>query len=708
MSGNLSNLVAPLVQHIDEERRRREGGFMSGLSGPIQQLLDAENRRREESQRPNYSYDEEYTPPSTSTTQSNIPTPRRQLRRDLYDIVPASTRINLNDPVSDEMKAQWRDYSNRGIIFNSRVKREAPNYIPVYYSYFRHESLPFYPGEEHIDHIYNQFKGELHSEPPREMKSLLDTVYSRDKKLLKHIAKNQHFYDNDSSNRNDLYFDRLAPMLGETPIYDSDHIDKLTYTLMDNAPTYLANKKLEKLGSRERLPYGAALHPDTFLDIMGISTRRFREAQAQAQQTPTPTPASTSQAREESGSAVITTTPASTSTARQQDNIVPGFNDITAFDPSRLTHSTSAPSLPTSNTSTPAGANSPGSLVTGGSFFGPQPTSGSIFGPGGSSGFSFAQASNPRNTTSSSTGPQPTSGFSFAQTRNPSNPTSPSTRGTNTTGRLEQNLQSRIYSLNAPGYLNFENPYPIHGDMLYPARTIDAKRNPTVAQGNLATHSNALLRRDLNSVVSDEARTNVQIQRNIHTAIDNQKKQIEEISQALQRTLGQRLQGLNPTELAKSISAPSSYHFIVQRDSGYTDPNSNDPRAVRGHQVILEHKKINKRGAIKTKGFDIVQAPNHGQALLAIEPKKHLLAQYIENENYKARDKQITAIKRNISNFINTYNRQSVGTPSDVHAANQANRAAVVRTANTLARRVSYDDSTDILGRMLRRPRGNY
>lgn len=690
-SGNFWNAMAPLVQHIVAERRHRE-----------------------EIQRPNYSYDEEYTPPTTNTTQSNIPTPRRQLRRDLYDIVPASTRININDPASDEMRAQWRDYSNRGIIFNSRMKRELwPYDSPVYYSYFRHESLPFYPGEEHIDHIYNQFKGELHSEPPREMKSLLDTVYSRDKKLLKHIAKNQLFYDNDSANREDLYFDRLAPMLGETDIYDSDHIDKLTYTLMDNAPTYLANKKLEKLGSRERLPYGAALHPDTFLDIMGISTRRFREAQAQAQQTPTPTPtptpASTSQAREEIGSAVITTTPASTSTARQQDNIVPGFNEITAFDPSRVTRSNSAPSLSTSNTSTStpppqststtAGANSPGSLVTGGS----------IFGPGGSSGFSFAQASNPSNTTSSSTGPQPTSGFSFAQTRNPSNTTSSSTSGTNTTGRLEQNLQSRIYSLNSPGYLNFENPYPIHGDMLYPARSFDTRRNPTVAQGNLATHYTALLRRDPNSLSSDEARTNVQIESNIHTALDNQKKQIEEISQALQRTLGpRRLQALNPTELAKSISSPRSYHFIVQRDSGFVDQNSNDPRAVRGHQVILEHRKINKRGVMKTKGFEIVQAPDHGQALLAIDPKKHLLAQYIENENYKARDKQITAIKRNISNFIRNYNRQSVGTPSDVHAANQANRAAVVRSANTLARRVSYDDYTDILGRMLRTPRGHY
>lgn len=688
MSGNFSNAMAPLVQHIAEERRRRE-----------------------EIQRPNYSYDEEYTPPSTSTTQSNIPTPRRQLRRDLYDIVPASTRINLNDPVSDEMKAQWRDYSNRGIIFNSRVKKEHSwKELPVYYSSFRHESLPYSPGEElQRNDVFNTFKGELHSEMPREIKSLFDTVYTKDKKILKDIAKNTAYYDNYYERRQDLFYDRLYPILGDSYEESWDKREHTVYSLLNNVHTYLANKKLEKLGSRERLPYGAALHPDTFQDIMGISTRRFREAQAQAQQTPTPTPtpASTSQAREESGSAVITTTPASTSTARQQDNIVPGFNEITAFDPSRVTRSTSAPSLSTSNTSppppqstsTPAGANSPGSRVTGGS----------IFGPGGSSGFSFAQASNPSNTTSSSTGPQPTSGFSFAQTRNPRNTTSASTSGTNTTGRLEQNLQSRIYSLNAPGYLNFENPYAIHGDMPYPARSLDARRNQTVAQGNLATLSTALLRRDPYSLAYDEARNNVQTESNIHTALDNQKKQIEEISQALQRTLGpRRLEGLNPTELAKSISAPRSYHYIVQRDSGFIDPNSNDPRVVRGHQVILEHRKINKRGAMKTKGFEIVQAPDHGQALLAIEPKKHLLAQYIENENYKARDKQITAIKRNMSNFIRTYNRQSVGTPSDVHAANQANRAAVIRTANTLARRVSYDGDTDILGRMLRTPRGHY
>lgn len=652
---------------------------------------------REEIQRPSYSYPADYSPPETFVPNSVIPTPRKELNSLGYNHSPAPKTISLDSPVDSEISQHWADYSNRGIIFNSNL------------NYSKNPEWP---------------QGNLHSKLPERDQHFLDTFYSKNKQKFKEFVSNPFPYLSKLGMRNQFYYDSILPLGPEFEDGARKLSTRQQYVgiLAEHGPTYLANKKLEKLGSRERLPYGAALHPDTFHDIMGLSTRRFRESQAQAQQTPTPTPASTSQAREESGSAVITTTPASPSTARQQDNIVPGFNEITAFDPSRVTRSNSAPSLSTSNTSTstpppqststPAGTNSPESLVTGGSFFGPggsRVTGGSIFGPGGSSGFSFAQASNPSNTTSSSTGPQPTSGFSFAQTRSPSNTTSSSTSGTNTTGRLEQNLQSRIYSLNAPGYLNFENPYAIHGDMPYPARSLDARRNPTVAQGNLATLSTALLRRDHNSLAYDEARNNVQTESNIHTALDNQKKQIEEISQALQRTLGpRRLEGLNPTELAKSISAPRSYHYIVQRDSGFIDPNSNDPRVVRGHQVILEHRKINKRGEMKTKGFEIVQAPDHGQALLAIEPKKHLLAQYIENENYKARDKQITAIKRNMSNFIRTYNRQSVGTPSDVHAANQANRAAVIRTANTLARRVSYDGDTDILGRMLRTPRGHY
>lgn len=619
---------------------------MSGLAGPIHQVLAAEGRRREEIQRPSYLYPEDYSPPETFVPNSAIPTPRKELNSLGYNHSPAPKTISLDSPVDSETSQHWADYSNRGIIFN-------PN---IHYS-----KNPEWP------------QGNLHSKLPEREQHFLDTFYSKNKQKFKEFASNPFPYLRNLGMRNKFYYDSILPLGPEFEDGARKLFTRQQYIgiLAENGPTYLANKKLEKLGSSERLPYGAALHPDTFHDIMGISAKKYKQAQAQAQQTPTP--ASTSQAREVSGSAVMTTTPASISTARQQDNVVPGFNEITSFDPSRVTRSNSAPS--TGNTSTTEGSNRPGSLATGGS----------ILGAPGSSGFSFGQTSNSRTTPSSSTS------------------------GTNTTRRLEQNLQSRIYSLNAPGYLNFENPYPIHGDMPYPARSLDAKRNPTVAQGNLATQLNALYRRDPNSVAYDDARTNVQIESNIHTALDNQKKQIEEISQALQRTLGPiRLQNLDPTELAKSINAPRSYHYIVQRDSGYVDPNSNDPRVVRGHQVILEHRKISKRGTMKTKGFEIVQAPDHGQALLAIEPKKHLLAQYIENENYKARDKQITAIKRNMSNFIRTYNRQSVGTPSDVHAANQANRAAVVRTANILARRVSSDDYTDILGKILRTQRGQY
>lgn len=661
-SGNLTNVIGPLVQHIDEDRRRRE-----------------------EIQKPSYFYPADYSPPSTNVPNSDIPTPRRRIEAPHY--TQATSIVPLSDPSSTEMRQHWDDYRNRGIIYNT---------TPRFYDRetARWEKANQYFPEFHLSQGRNMrgetgrfFNNSLMSDLPPELKPITTNLYTRNKKLLKDLARDPRQLIDSIPKQRQFFKDYIAPLGGKFANLDHSTMRESITAVVNTAPTFLANKKLEKLGSSERLPYGAALHPDTFHDIMGISTRRFREsqAQAQAQQTPTPTPASTSQARAESGSAVITTTPASTSTARQQDNIVPGFNEITAYDPSRVTRSNSATSLSTSNTSTntpppqrpstPAGAKSPGSLVTGGSIFGTEGITGS----------------------------------SFAQTRNPSNTTSSSTSGTNTTRRLEQNLQSRIYSLTAPGYLNFENPYPIHGDMQYPARTLDAKRNPTVAQGNLATQLNALNRRDLNSVAYDDARTNVQIESNIHTALDNQKKQLSEISEALKSTLGpKRLQGLEVEEIAKSISTPRSYHYLVQRDSGFIDPNSNDPRVVRGHQVILEHRKINKRGAMKTKGFEIVQAPDHGQALLAIKPKQHLLAQYIENENYKSRDKQITAIQRNLSKFIRNYNRQSVGNPSDVHAANQANRAAVVRTANTLAKRVSYDDYMDILGKMLRTPRGNY
>lgn len=555
-------------------------------------------KRREELQKTGYGFPADYTPPQTGIQNSVLPTPRKNIEYPY--LTQASSTITPGDPASEEMKRHWDDYRNRGIIYNTMEHNydhniDGPN-APFYARFSQQQGRDF-------------FNGSLSSDLPKAIEPIFTNIYTKNKKLFKELAYSPRKYENKWGQRLRLYYDYIEPLGGKFAKNETKTHKRnaYVYALLDSAPTYLANKKLEKLGVTERLPYGAGLHPDTFHDIMSISTKKYR--QAPNQQAPAP--------------------------AAQQRAPVLLAAPTPPIDPN-----------PPINPNPPR----PGNRVT--------------FANMGDLGI-----------------PQ----------------------------RIRHNLAPNIYTLNNQVDLNFVNPYPRAGDIAYPARNTDPKIDQATAQGNLRTYNQIMLRREVNSIADSESALQAQIQLNRLNTVENLKRQTEDVAHGLERTLGpQRLIGLNKKEIAKTLVTPPSLHFMVERGGGFTNPSGDDPRAILGHQQTLEHYKLTKRGEVKLKGFDIVEAPDAAQALQNIAPRRAALRQYIDSANWSSREKEISKIKRNLSKFMDRFNRERYGDPATVHATNAQNISAARRASQYLVRRTAADDNDDLLARILNTARRRF